>query len=99
MASNECDMASDLMLVPEAALFLRLRPSTIRAWILSRRIPYLKLGGRVCLRRADLEALLERSLIPATSNKRDGFKSAGSSPPSPADNRKDPAARPNGGTP
>ena len=53
----------DLLTVPQSALFLRLRPSTIRAWILSRRIPYLKLGGRVCLRRADLEVFLERSLV------------------------------------
>lgn len=71
----------DLLTVSEGALFLRLRPSTIRAWILHRRIPYLKLGGRVCLRRADLETLLERSLVPALSNRKDGFKSAGTSPP------------------
>lgn len=74
-------MDSDLLTVPETASFLRLRPSTIRAWILRRQIPYLKLGGRVCLRRTDLEALLEQSLVPAMSNKRDGFKSAGTSPP------------------
>lgn len=78
---------NDLLTVTESASFLRLRPSTIRAWILRRRIPYLKLGGRVCLRRADLEALVERSLVPAVSTVRDGFKSAGTSPPGHPDDR------------
>lgn len=71
----------DLLTVPESALFLRLRPTTIRSWILHRRIPYLKLGGRVCLRREDLEALVDRSLVPAIPHNSDGFKTAGSSPP------------------
>src|ERR1017187_1976622 len=71
----------DLLTVPESALFLRLRPSTIRAWILRRRVPYVKLGGRVCLRRADLEALIDQSVVQPLPNVRDGFKSAGTSPP------------------
>jgi excisionase family DNA binding protein len=54
-----------LLTVPEGAATLRLKPSTIRAWILQRRIPHLKLGGRVLLRRSDLEALLRKSLVPA----------------------------------
>jgi len=81
MKANDFAVTPDLMLVTEAAAFLRLRPSTIRAWILRRRIPYLKLGGRVCLRRVDLEALLDRSVIPALPYGRDGFKSTGNSPP------------------
>ena len=52
MESNQRNEGPDLMRVPEAACFLRLRPSTIRAWILRRRVPYVKLGGRVCIRRA-----------------------------------------------
>jgi excisionase family DNA binding protein len=51
--------------VPEAADFLRLKSATVRAWILQRRIPYLKIGRRVLLRREDLEALLLKSLVPA----------------------------------
>jgi excisionase family DNA binding protein len=74
----------DLLTVSESAHLLRLRPSTIRAWILRRRIPYLKLGGCVCLRRVDLEAFLERSLVPALSNQQDGFKSAETPRPGPA---------------
>lgn len=98
MRSNECEMMSDLMLVHEAARFLRLRPSTVRAWILHRRLPYVKLGGRVCIRRADLEALLEQSLVPAMSNELDGFKSTGSSPPSRVEDRNTlPSPAANGG--
>jgi excisionase family DNA binding protein len=55
----------DLLTVPEAAAALRLKPSTMRAWILQRRIQYAKLGGKVLLRRCDLERLLATSLVPA----------------------------------
>ena len=45
-----------LLTVLEAAGILRLKPSTLRAWILKRRVPFVKLGSRVFLRRSDLEA-------------------------------------------
>jgi excisionase family DNA binding protein len=78
---------NDLLTVTESALFLRLRPSTIRAWILRRRIPYVKLGGRVCVRRADLEALIAASVVPVISNAPcDAYKTAGSGSSPPADN-------------
>lgn len=55
-----------LMTVVEAAAFLRMKESTIRSWVLKRRIPYVKLlHGRVFIRKADAEALLERSIVPA----------------------------------
>ena len=53
--------------VAEAAEFLRLRPSTVRDWILRRKIPHVKLGGRVFVRRVDLESLISSSLVPAAS--------------------------------
>ena len=56
---------NNLLSVPEAADFLRLKSATVRAWILQRRIAYLKIGRRVFLRRADLEALISASLVPA----------------------------------
>jgi excisionase family DNA binding protein len=57
---------SDLLTVTEAAGLLRLQVSTIRAWVLHRRIPFVKLGGkRVFFRRADLEALVTASIVPA----------------------------------
>lgn len=54
-----------LLTVLEAAVILRLRPSTLRAWILKRRVPFVKLGSRVFLRRADVSALIESSIVPA----------------------------------
>ncbi len=83
---------NDLLTVSETAGFLRLRPSTIRAWILRRRVPYVKLGGRVCIRRADLEALIDQSVVQALPIARDGFKSAGTSPPLRAGDRSNRAA-------
>ena len=54
-----------LMNVPETAIFLRLKEATIRAWILRRKIPYVKLGGKVFVRKMDALALVERSIVPA----------------------------------
>jgi excisionase family DNA binding protein len=56
---------SELLSIPEAAQLLRLQPSTIRSWILKRKLPFVKLGRLVRLRRADVEALIERSIVPA----------------------------------
>lgn len=59
-------MDSELLTVPETAALLRLKTSTIRAWVSQKRIPYVKLGGRlVRIRRADAEALISSSLVPA----------------------------------
>ncbi len=45
---------------------LRLRVSTIRAWVLQRRVSFIKLGGkRVFFRKADLEALIVTSRVSA----------------------------------
>jgi excisionase family DNA binding protein len=56
---------SNLLTIPEFAAGLRLKTSTIRAWILQRRIPHYKLGGRVMLHRSDLEELICKSRVPA----------------------------------
>ena len=56
---------SDLLTVTEAASLIRLKPSTVRAWVLRRRIPYVKVGRRVLFRRSDLEALITSSVVPA----------------------------------
>jgi len=55
---------SELLTIPEAAAALRLKPSTIRSWILDRRIPFCKIGRLVRIRRCDIDALLEHSLVP-----------------------------------
>lgn len=58
-----------LLTVSEAADILRLKSSTIRAWILHRKIAHVKLGGRVFLRRTDCEALIAASVVPAGENR------------------------------
>lgn len=61
---------SDLLTVSEAAGLLRLKVSTIRAWVLNRQIPHVKLGGkRVFFRRGDLEGLVTASVVPAKTGK------------------------------
>ena len=64
--SDKLEITSDLLTIREAALMLRLQVSTIRAWVLHRKVPFVKLGGkRVFFRRADLEALINASVVPA----------------------------------
>jgi excisionase family DNA binding protein len=58
----------DLLTIPEGAMLLRLKVSTIRAWVLQRKLPHVKLGRRVFLRRSDIESLISVSVVPARSN-------------------------------
>lgn len=60
-------MTGDLLSVEESSRFTHLRESTIRSWILNRRVPYVKLGRRVFLRKLDLEKLITDSVVPARS--------------------------------
>lgn len=54
-----------LMTVGETAAFLRLKESTIRDWVLRRKITFIKLGGRVFIRKVDAQELIDRSIVPA----------------------------------
>ena len=56
---------ADLLTISEAADLLRLRPSTVRAWLLRRKLPYCKVGRLVRIRRSDVEALINSSIVPA----------------------------------
>jgi excisionase family DNA binding protein len=56
---------SALLTVGEAAALLRLKPSTMRAWVLRRKLAYCKVGRLVRIRRADVDALVAASLVPA----------------------------------
>lgn len=63
-------MDSDLLTVEEAAALLRVRPSTVRSWLKPsqgrrQRLPYVKMGRCVRIRRRDAEALIESNLVPA----------------------------------
>ncbi len=57
--------SSELLTLPEAGSLLRLKVSTLRSWVLKKRISYVKLGSRVFLRRVDCDALIAASLVPA----------------------------------
>ena len=59
-----------LLTLAEASSLLRLKISTLRAWILHRRIPHIKLGSRVFIRRSDCEAMIAASLVPAREDSR-----------------------------
>jgi excisionase family DNA binding protein len=66
MRVNGADMtASELLTLSEAASALRLKVSTLRAWVLRRKLPYLKIGRLVRVRRTDLDALITASVVPA----------------------------------
>ena len=60
--------SDDLLRIEEAAALLRLQPSTIRSWVLRRKLAYCKLGRIVRIRRADVDALIAASLVPALAH-------------------------------
>ena len=53
----------NLITVQELARLLGFAPKTIQNWISLRRIPYLKVGGKVFFRRESLEKWLKRKEI------------------------------------
>jgi len=61
-------MLPELLTIPEAADALRVRPSTLRSWVLDRRIPFCKIGRCVRIRRSDVEQLLAASVVPAVKD-------------------------------
>jgi excisionase family DNA binding protein len=50
----------ELLRTKEAAQFLNVSENTIRMWVWQRRLPVVRLGRAVRLRREDLEELIER---------------------------------------
>lgn len=73
--TNQAQPETELLTVPEAAALLKVRISTIRAWVLHKRIPYVKLGGKlVRFRRADIEkaitarVVVTESVLPGVAN-------------------------------
>lgn len=58
-------MTSELMTLTEASDALRLKPATLRAWRLQRRVlPFVKIGKKVFVRRCDVDSLILANLIP-----------------------------------
>jgi excisionase family DNA binding protein len=58
---------SNLLTIEESSALIRLKPSTLRDWLLKRKIPYVKLGRRVFIRRSDIEALISASVVSAAN--------------------------------
>lgn len=62
----------NLLRVEEAAEFLNLKSSTVRAWLLKRKLPSVRIGERaVRIPRAALEKLIAEGTVPARE-RRDG---------------------------
>jgi excisionase family DNA binding protein len=58
-----------LLTVQEVAVVLRLSVSTIRSWVLLRRIPFVKLHNKaIRFKRTEIDALIAASVIPAEQN-------------------------------
>jgi excisionase family DNA binding protein len=53
----------ELLDLKEGAKELRLSIHTLRAWIFQRRIPFVRLGRRVLLRKQDVEDFVNKNLI------------------------------------
>ncbi len=60
------DKNSLLLTIPEAAARLKMRESTIRAWILQRRLGYVKVGRRaVRISEREVLRVIEQGTVPA----------------------------------
>jgi len=57
---------TQLLDVGETAKLLHLQESTVRSWILKKRITFVRLGRRVFIRRTDAESLINSSVVLAT---------------------------------
>ena len=55
----------ELLNLKEGAKELKLSIHTLRAWIYQKRIPCVRLGRRVLLRREDLEELVKKNMVEA----------------------------------
>jgi excisionase family DNA binding protein len=58
-------VASGMLTVEQAARELGLKESTIRAWLLRRKISFVKLGRCVRISREEVNRLIKENTIPA----------------------------------
>jgi excisionase family DNA binding protein len=60
------DPNQSLLKIDEVAAICRVSVSCVRAWRFARKIPFVQLNGKNLLfRRSDVDALIERSTVPA----------------------------------
>jgi len=55
----------ELLDLREGAKELKLSIHTLRAWTYQKRIPFVRLGRRILLRRQDLESIVNKNLVQA----------------------------------
>jgi excisionase family DNA binding protein len=55
----------NLLSLEETAKELRLSIHTLRAWVYQKRIPVVKLGRRVLVKREDMEAFVNENVVKA----------------------------------
>ena len=59
-------MSEQLLLdVSETAALLRLKESTIRSWILKRKLGYVKVGRRTFVQRSECDRIINAGVVPA----------------------------------
>jgi len=61
---------SELLTVNEASCEMNLAVGTIRAWLLSRKLGYVKLGKAVRIPRTEIQRLIDQGSIPARFGRR-----------------------------
>jgi excisionase family DNA binding protein len=62
LASSSPTFKHDLVTIKEAAEFLRVTGRTLRSWLRAGRIPRVKMGHIVRIRKQDLKAFIEHSV-------------------------------------
>jgi excisionase family DNA binding protein len=63
-------MQARLLKVNEAAEMLGLKPSTLRAWILRRKIEFVRVGRAVRIPAVAIAQFIERNTVPAREQRR-----------------------------
>jgi excisionase family DNA binding protein len=58
-------MMTELINLREGSQMLKLSIHTLRSWIYQKRLPHVRLGRRVLLRKEDLENLINKSVVEA----------------------------------
>jgi excisionase family DNA binding protein len=65
---TKTDDFPNLIDINEAAALIALKPSTLRAWVLNRRIPFVRVGRLLRFKKSDLLALVEKNSVAIREN-------------------------------
>ncbi len=66
---TKTDDFPSLIDINEAAALIALKPSTLRAWVLNRRIPFVRIGRLLRFKKSDLLALVEKNSVAMRENR------------------------------